>query len=71
MKTEIELARAREERTRELAMQARYARERRDLYKAKSYGPKLTSPARLRKLEQECELAEGRLVQANSAPDPH
>ena len=37
MKSEIELARAREERSTLLAAEARYARERFDLYKAKAY----------------------------------
>lgn len=37
----------------ELRTQAKFARERYDLYKAKSYGPHLTSPARLRELERE------------------
>ena len=34
----------------DLRVQARYARERYDLYKAKTYGPRLTSPARMREL---------------------
>lgn len=42
----------------ELRAQARYARQRYDLYKARSYGPHLTSPARLRELERECTRAE-------------
>jgi hypothetical protein len=37
----------------ELRTQAQFARERYDLYKAKAYGPHLTSPARLRELERE------------------
>jgi hypothetical protein len=37
----------------ELRAQARYARQRYDLYKAKTYGPRLTSPGRLRELERE------------------
>ena len=68
MKTQIEMARAREERTTELAAEARYARERVDLYKAKSYGPSLTSPARLRELEQRRELAETRLLLIQTSP---
>lgn len=67
MKTQIEKARAREERTSELAAEARYARERSDLYKAKSYGPRLTSPARLRELERRSELAEARLRTVQAA----
>jgi hypothetical protein len=42
----------------ELRAQARYARQRYDLYKARAYGPHLTSPSRLRQLEQECTAAE-------------
>ena len=45
-------------RVEELEAQARFARQRADLYRAKSYGPRLTSPARLRELERECERAE-------------
>ncbi len=41
----------------ELRAQAQYARQRRDLYKAKAYGPRLTSPVRLRELEREHERA--------------
>jgi hypothetical protein len=39
-------------------MQARYARERYDLYKAKAYGPHPTSATRMRELERECVRAE-------------
>ena len=42
----------------ELRAQARYARQRYDLYKARAYGPRLTSAARLRELERECSRAE-------------
>ena len=69
MKSEIELARAREQRTAELATGLRYARERLSLYKARSYGPRMTSPARLRELERAAELAETRLHRAQTAPD--
>ena len=47
-----------------LSAEARYWRERRDLYRAKSYGPRSTSPARMRELEQAAEDAEGRLRRA-------
>ena len=47
-----------------LRMDARYARERRDLYRAKTYGPRPTSPARLRELERENEQAAERLERA-------
>jgi len=46
----------------ELQALARYARQRYDLYKARSYGPRLTSPARLRELERECARAEASLT---------
>ncbi len=41
----------------ELRAQAQYARQRRDLYQAKTYGPRLTSPVRMRELEREHERA--------------
>lgn len=41
----------------ELRAQAQYARQRRDLYKAKSYGPRMTSPVRMRELEREHDRA--------------
>jgi glutamate racemase len=45
----------------ELQVEARYHRERYDLYRAKVYGPRATSPARLRELERACQAAEARL----------
>jgi hypothetical protein len=48
----------------ELRADARYHRERRDLYRAKMHGPRPTSPARLRELEQACALSESRLLRA-------
>lgn len=45
----------------DLRTQAQYARERYQLYKAKTYGQRPTSPARLRELQQTYERAEGRL----------
>jgi hypothetical protein len=53
----------------ELMAEARYARQRYDLYRAKVYGPRLTSAARLRELERACEGAEARLRRARSAAD--
>ncbi|MGI8865023.1 MAG: hypothetical protein ACR2JH_11620 [Solirubrobacteraceae bacterium] len=41
----------------ELRAQARYARQRWDLYKAKAYGPRMTSPVRMRELEREHDRA--------------
>ena len=55
---------ASERRVDELRVQATYDRERRDLYRAKSYGPRPTSPARLRELERACQLSEERLALA-------
>ncbi len=45
----------------ELRMQAQYARQRYDLYKARAYGPRATSAARMRELERECARAEAAL----------
>jgi hypothetical protein len=45
----------------ELRAQARYARQRYELYKARAYGPRLTSPARLEELQRECARAEASL----------
>jgi hypothetical protein len=48
----------------DLRVQARYHRERRDLYRAKMHGGRTTSPARLRDLERTLTLAESRLRRA-------
>lgn len=48
----------------ELRATARYDRERRDLYRAKIFGPRPTSPGRLRELERACALSEARLRRA-------
>ena len=45
----------------ELQAQAQYARQRYDLYKAKAYGPRLTSAARMRELEREASRTEANL----------
>ena len=45
----------------DLRAQARYARERFQLYKAKAYGPRPTSPARLRELLRAHEQADARM----------
>jgi hypothetical protein len=50
----------------DLRAQAHYARQRYDLYKAKAYGPRATSPLRLRELERERERAEARLHSAEA-----
>jgi hypothetical protein len=48
----------------ELQAEARYHRERYDLYKAKAYGPRLTSVARLKELERRHQGADSRLRSA-------
>jgi hypothetical protein len=45
----------------ELQAQADYARQRYDLYKARAYGARLTSPARMRDLEREASRTEANL----------
>ena len=50
----------------ELTVQARFARQRYDLYKARAYGERPTSPARLRELQRESERAEAALRFAKS-----
>jgi hypothetical protein len=52
------------ERIDELEAEARYARQRLDLYRAKTYGPRPTSPVRMRELEREADGAEQRLRRA-------
>ena len=51
----------------QLRVEARYARERRDLYRAKMYGPRRTSPARMRELERVLEAAEARRYARSSS----
>ena len=50
-----------------LRVQARYWRERRDLYRAKTYGPRATSPVRLRELESAAREADARLKRAEAS----
>ena len=50
----------------ELEAEARYARERHELYRAKAYGPRWTSAGRLRELERRSKLAESRLDRAKA-----
>jgi hypothetical protein len=50
----------------EIETEARYASERYRLYRAKVYGPRLTSFGRLRQLERQSKLAEGRLERATT-----
>ncbi len=49
-----------------LRMDARYHRERRDIYRAKAYGDRPSSPMRLRELERAADLAEERLRAAEA-----
>jgi hypothetical protein len=48
----------------ELEAEARYQRERRDLYRARAYSSRPVSAARLRELERSCQMAEDRLRRA-------
>jgi hypothetical protein len=48
----------------DLRADARYARERYDLYRAKVYGPRATSMTRLRELERIHKAADARLRHA-------
>ena len=48
----------------ELRIDARYRRERRDLYRAKMHGPRPTSAVQLKELERACVLSEARLRRA-------
>jgi hypothetical protein len=48
----------------QLRAEVEYLRERRDLYRAKVYGPRPSRLSRLRELEREHDLAEARLHRA-------
>ena len=48
----------------DLKVDARHHRDRRDLYRAKMYGPRPASLDRLRELERACALSESRLRRA-------
>jgi hypothetical protein len=50
----------------DLRAQAQHARQRYQLYKAKAYGPRPTSPARMRELQRAYEQAEARLRAAEA-----
>jgi hypothetical protein len=50
-----------------LEAEARYARERYDLYRAKTYGPRPTSTTRLLELQRISEGADARLRRARQA----
>jgi hypothetical protein len=53
-----------------LEAEARYARERYQLYRAKAYGPRLTSAGRLRELERTSKLADRLLDRARAEQGP-
>ena len=50
----------------QLRAEAAYRRQRLDLYRAKVYGPRPTTAARLTELERESELAASRLKRATA-----
>lgn len=52
-----------------LDAQARYARERYQLYKARVHGPRPTDSGRLRELERSCQRAATRLRRARTIPE--
>jgi hypothetical protein len=54
----------------DLRAEARYARERYDLYRAKTYGARPTSMTRLRELERVSAAAEARLLNAEQELTP-
>ena len=54
-----------------LRAEARYRRDRYDLYKAKMYGGRPTSPARLRELERGYDRAKARLDWAEQERGSH
>jgi hypothetical protein len=55
----------------DLLAEARYQRHRYDLYRAKMYGPRPTTMARLRELERAYQGAEARLRRAQRERAPH
>jgi hypothetical protein len=54
-----------------LRMDARYHRDRRDLYRAKTFGPRATSPERLHELERAYEQVAERLRAAEAQAETH
>jgi hypothetical protein len=55
----------------DLLAEARYSRQRYDLYRAKMYGQRPTTMTRLRELERACLGAEARLRRAQRGHEPH
>jgi len=58
--------RANSQRLEQLEAEARVARERFDLYRAKVYGTRPSSPTQLRKLQEASRYAEARLKRAKA-----
>lgn len=54
----------------QLTAEARYHRQRYDLYRAKVYALRPSSQSRLRELQRACEAAETRLAAARTAREP-
>ncbi len=52
----------------DLEAEARYHRQRYDLYRARAYGMRATSPERLRELERASAAADARLAHAKLPP---
>ena len=50
----------------ELTAEAAHTRRRYDLYKAKTYSSRVTSPTRLKELKRESEFAQMRLIRAKA-----
>jgi hypothetical protein len=66
---ESDTAQTSSRRLEELEAEARHARDRYRLYRAKLHSPRLTSPGRLRGLERASSMAEGMLRRAKSEPE--
>jgi hypothetical protein len=52
-----------------LEAEARYARERYQLYRARAFGSRPTDPGRMRDLERACQRAATRLRRARTVPE--
>jgi hypothetical protein len=64
--TEPSTAQITRRRLEELTAEAKYARDRYRLYRAKVHSPRMTSPGRLRKLERASNMADAMLRRAQS-----
>jgi hypothetical protein len=67
--SEINPRREAQTRLRKLEAQATHTRQRYDLYKAKTYGPRPTEPGRLLELERLTKTADSRLERARSGSE--